>query len=315
VGTVELRELLECSFRAMGTDVHIAVLDGSAADLHWAHDEVHRAEARLTRFRASSDVRRICTARGRPVAVHPATVLLVKAAIDAWTRTGGRFDPLLGRDMARLGYDRTFDEIERSGAGAPSPDPGSGIARRAPSDIIVDEARGRVAVPPGAALDLGGIAKGWTADSLAADLVSRGAAGACVNIGGDLAVDGAPPTDEGWHIAVDHEGARGPARHAALRAGGAATSTVLRRTWNGPAGDARCHLLDPSTRRPVDSEVTDATVVASSAAAAEVLAKVAIIDPSALHGLLEQEPRAAVLLTRRDGRTDRLGDPSPWLSS
>ena len=63
VGPVEVLDLAQCGFRAMGTDVEVLVLDGEDADLHWAHAEVDRLEALWSRFRDDSEVTRLNRAR------------------------------------------------------------------------------------------------------------------------------------------------------------------------------------------------------------------------------------------------------------
>jgi FAD:protein FMN transferase len=62
----------------------------------------------------------------------------------------------------------------------------------------------------------------------------------------------------------------------ALRSGGVATSSRIRRAW-GPAIDRRHHLIDPATGRSAHSGLASATVIASEAWQAEVLAKAAFI--------------------------------------
>ncbi len=132
-----------------------------------------------------------------------------------------------------------------------------------------------VAIPPGSRLDLGGIAKGHTADRVLATLMARGAAGACVNIGGDLACDGESPDGSGWWCSIDHR----PGWAVGLTSGGVATSTTTRRRWRTTDGTEAHHLIDPTTGCPSSTTVRSATVVAADAATAEVLAKVVLLAP------------------------------------
>jgi thiamine biosynthesis lipoprotein len=303
VGGVEVLDLAHCSLHAMGTDVHVLVVDGDDGDLHWAHDEIERLEGRWSRFRADSDVARINRRAGAWVEVAPETVDLLAAAVEAWHRTAGAFDPLLGASLAALGYDRSFEQIDRSGAGRPGAL--TPPARQA-ADLDVDEARSRARVAPGRVLDLGGIAKGWTADRIVSGLLARGAAGACANLGGDAAVAGRAPHDDGWYVAVEHSAARAPAAVLAIPTGGVATSTTLRRRWSGPDGGHRHHLVDPRHGMPCQGALVEVTVVASSAARAEVLTKVAFVAPPLLGKAMAAGE--AALLTTAEGDTQRRGD-------
>lgn len=307
---IELVDLASCSFRAMGTDVHVLVVDGCDADLHWARAEVDRLESLWSRFLPDSDISRVNRAAGTPVEVTPATIALVKRAEQAWRATGGAFDPLLGASLAALGYDRTFDQVRTHSAGTLTGQATPAAAARRPR---IDAVHGTIEIPPGTALDLGGIAKGWTADLVAGALLRRGAAGACVNVGGDLAVAGRAPHPAGWIVEVEHEAARSEtARLVALRTGGMATSTILRRAWQGPGGDQRHHLLDPRTHRPAGGDLAEVTVLAPSATDAEVLTKVAFAAPDRLDAALAASGAAAICATR-SGHSNDTGHTTAWL--
>lgn len=303
---VEVLDVASCAFRAMGTDVHVVVLDGDDADLHWAHAEIDRLEDLWSRFRDGSEVTRVNRQAGSWVDVAPETAELLRAAIEAWQVTDGAFDPLLGSHMATLGYDRTFEQIDQRGAGATCPQ--AAPAPRQPDDLEVDRALGRARIAPGRSLDLGGLAKGWTADRIVAGLLDRGAAGACANLGGDVAVGGRAPRDEGWYVAVDHQAARAPHGLLAVRTGGVATSTTRRRHWQGPGGDERHHLVDPRRGTPCQGPIVEVTTIGGAAARAEILTKVAFVAPDRL-GLTMMEGEAA-LLTTADGLTRSIGERS-----
>ena len=90
---------------------------------------------------------------------------------------------------------------------------------------------------------------------------------------------GEAPDPAGWVVEVERTDASVPPGLLALHTGGLATSTTQRRTWSGPHGDRRHHLLDPRTGTSCVGTLAEVTVVASSAAAAEVLTKVAFVAP------------------------------------
>lgn len=300
---VRLVDLASCWFPAMGTNVHVLVLDGSDSHLHWARAEVARSEDRWSRFCPNSDVSRLTLHAGTWVPVAVETVELLHEAVRVQASTSGAFDPLLGTHLAALGYDRTFSDVERDSAGVANVSP----SVRPAEGIEIQDGECLARIPAGTALDLGGIAKGWTADQIASALVAKGARGACVNLGGDLAVAGEAPDPAGWVVEVERTNASAPPGLLALRSGGLATSTTQRRSWFGPQGDRRHHLLDPSTGTPCVGSLVDITVVASSAAAAEVLTKVAFVTPERLEVAL-CAVGAAALLTLSDGTVIESGE-------
>ncbi|MEV5877337.1 FAD:protein FMN transferase [Streptomyces sp. NPDC052101] len=136
---------------------------------------------------------------------------------------------------------------------------------------------GRILVPEGARLDLGGIGKGYAADLVAYELRTARAAGALVNLGGDVRVSGTPPTDAGWVVSVADPWQDGrDLVTLAVAEGAVATSSRLRRSWRRGGQEAH-HLIDPRTGAPAADGIAAVTVVAQQAHWAEILAKAALI--------------------------------------
>ncbi|HEY4331348.1 MAG TPA: FAD:protein FMN transferase, partial [Ilumatobacteraceae bacterium] len=131
----------------------------------------------------------------------------------------------------------------------------------------------------GIGFDPGGIGKGLAADLVAREMMDLGVKGACVNIGGDVRVAGSSPSGGGWTLAIEHPWCSRPIALVGLQGGAVATSSVLGRTWS-VGGNARHHLIDPSTREPSHSDLALASVVAGEAWEAEVYAKAVLLRGS-----------------------------------
>ena len=258
-------------FRAMGSDIHLIAVNGDAESLEWARARVDELEARWSRFRPDSDVSRLNAAHGVPTEVSADTVLLLQQAVEAWSISGGSFDPTLLDALRAAGYDRTFDELAGQGELVL---PALRFDRPDVHDIEIDGLQ--VRFPDGLGFDPGGIGKGLAADLLVHGLLERGVGGACANMGGDLRVAGTSPDGASWTIAIDHPARDEPLALVGLAAGAVATSTVLKRQWT-VGGQPRHHLIDPATGRPAESDVALATVIAGTAWQAEVLAKAALL--------------------------------------
>ncbi len=274
-------------FRAMGTDVHVRVVGGPPGLAGGAEAGVRGREARWSRFLPRSELSTLNGAGGgRPVIVSPDTFALIAAAVEACRLTGGAFDPTVLASLLAAGYDRPLDQLAPPGA-PPAAGPESGRARAATRSIPapgvdgieLHPATGAVVLPPGVGLDLGGIAKGATADAVSAELLAAGADGCCVNVGGDVRVRGAAPDGEGWVIGLDCPGATGPGGlRVRLVDGAICTSTVLARRWTGPGGGGpEHHLRHPGTGAALSTGLWSVTVVAASATQAEVLTKAAFV--------------------------------------
>ncbi|HSC51278.1 MAG TPA: FAD:protein FMN transferase [Gaiellaceae bacterium] len=243
------------SFRAMGTDVELflAAAPGPAADqaLAAAEAEFERVEALLSRFRDDSELSEL-NREGR-IEAGDDLLTVVELALEARERTGGRFDPTVHDALVAAGYDRTFEEVAPDGAATAVAAPCGGRVRVTGRTIELE---------PGTHLDLGGIGKGYTVDRAGAILSAAGPA--LVDAGGDIAALGRPDA-LGWRVGVEH-------LTLALENAAVATSGRDRRRWRRD-GEERHHLIDPATGRPAASDLLRVSVVADTAAEAEVLAK------------------------------------------
>ncbi len=289
----------ETRFRAMGSDVHVAVIGGTPRLVEEARRRIAVLESRWSRFIPGSEVSRLVGAGGRPVAVSADTRLLVSLAVEAWHRTAGAFDPTVLGAMVRAGYDRTFDDV------AAHPAAGDSDLTFGCGDIEVDG--DTVRVPLGVGFDPGGIGKGLAADLVAGEALADGAAGVCVNIGGDLRVAGEGPGDGdgaergaggGWTVAVEHPARPAPLAVLGVTSGAVATSATLRRAWV-VGGRPAHHLIDPATGRPTEGEVVLATVVASHAWMAEALATAVVVRGASGLALVEAAGADALAVTSR----------------
>jgi thiamine biosynthesis lipoprotein len=289
VTTIE--PLVEGRFRAMGTDVHVAVVGADHDLLHVAEQRIRDLERRWSRFLETSEISVLNRAAGRPVMVSADTFLLVTRAVTAWHATGGRFDPTVGPSLRALGYDRDFADVDGTTS------PAAVTTAPAPGAAGIDLLPGieAITLPAGVTLDPGGIGKGLAADLTAELLLASGADGALVNLGGDLRALGRAPSPEGWVVTVDD-----PLRpdHELLRLampdGAVATSSRLLRRWKTVAGEAH-HLIDPATGRPAATDVVAVTVVAGEAWWAEALTKSLFLAGPA--GLREIDDLHAVVVT------------------
>jgi FAD:protein FMN transferase len=258
----------ELEFRAMGGDVHVVVVGGASGLAGEARSRLEDLERRWSRFLDDSEVSRVNQCAGSPVTVSPETALLVRRAVDAWRFTGGAFDPTVLGAVVRAGYDRSFEQL------GPAPRGGVSNLRTGLSGVEID---GRtVQLRAGTGFDPGGIGKGLAADLVADDVMSKGADGVCVNVGGDVRVRGVAGDGGPWTIAVEHPWHSQPMALLGLMDGGVATSTTLRRRWTVD-GQPRHHLILPRTGQPVSSGLNLATVIAGEAWIAEVLAKAVLI--------------------------------------
>ena len=298
----------------MGTTAHVVVVapsPGVAAHLAAAAQQrVLDLERLWSRFLPASELSRLnAHAGGNPQAVSEETFRVVALAVAGWLLTDGRFDPTVLPALERWGYDRDFASgaIAVPGPVESHPSPGCGGIVLHPDDRAVT-------VPAGVSLDLGGVGKGVAADLVAAETVAAGASGICVNLGGDVRVEGDPPTASGWTIELqDPHGRCRPLGRARLRHGAVASSWRTRRTWGGAREERAHHLIDPSTGAPAWSGLAGVCVVAREAWIAEVLAKAAFVEGPDAADVVARHGAAGILVTD-DGRSIPVGNVEAFLA-
>ena len=275
------RMLEHHAFPAMGTACGVGVTTG-LRELGAAHRaiaaaviEVAACERALSRFDPGSELSRLNAAGGAWTECGPRLLGALSAAVDAREATGGLFDPTILPALVAAGYDTTFEALEPRA-------PETAFGWRAGAAVEVDRVRGRARLEPGAAVDLGGIGKGFSADRAVAALAAAwpDMPGCVVDLGGDLSLWGEPPEGGAWRVAVADPrvpGGRLSVLH--LSEGGVATSGRDRRRF-GPDGELH-HLIDPATGQPAVPGPLSVTVVAADAAAAEAHATALAITPVA----------------------------------
>ncbi len=246
-------------FRAMGTSIELLLdaPESSAAReaLAAARGEIARLEALLSRFRAGSELSRLN--RERRMRIGPDLARVLAEGLRMRRRTGGRFDPTVGRAVVAAGYDRDFDALGDDPSPAGEPVAGAGV-------VVLDARWGWAALGPGVDLDLGAIAKGDAADRACAILSE---AGPClVNAGGDLVVSG-PRQDGPWPVGLATADGE---LVLDLERGAMATSGTDRRRWVR-GGRTLHHAIEPRRGASAVTDLVRATAVARTGAEADAL--------------------------------------------
>lgn len=286
-------EVVEFRGRVMASDLHIIALDPVPGQIDDEVAHLEHLERVWSRFIPTSDISRINTMAGATIAVDDATLTLIATMLEAWRVTGGRYDPSVLPALLANGYVASRTDPTQQ---CVLPD---GVARvGAVDDIHLDPDTCMVTVPPGVALDPGGIGKGLAADLAVARLLAHGARGALVGIGGDLAMAGDAPHPDGWFVAVEMaDPADGILCTLAVNGGGVATSSTRSRRWTH-AGRERHHLIDPSTGAPSQTDLAAVTVVARAGWEAEAHATAALLSGSAgVLGHLERHGLSGIATT------------------
>ena len=229
-----------------------------------------KSEQTLSRFHSSSELSQLNQSCSRPFICSPILFEAVKIAHLYYEKTNGLFNPYLGKQMASIGYDRSFEEIAAINIQSNQ----LGNFQENKATISLNNGMKSITLESNMHIDLGGIAKGWTAQCIQEVLKQDGYKSGGLAAGGDIIVWG-----KNQRIRLEH-----PCdKHAAICSfkltadAGIATSSIMKRRWHSLEGHTYHHILDPRTSMPCHSDLQQVSVIASTLTEAEVLAKCLLI--------------------------------------
>jgi thiamine biosynthesis lipoprotein len=250
------------AFDAIGTQWEIETAEPLGRPLErCVLERVERFDATYSRFRADSLVARVAEAPSGDRFEFPDDATTLFGLYDQLhAATGGAVDPLVGRDLELLGYDRAYS-LTPAPAAVRAGSVGRG--RAAWSTDVVREGTTVITRRP-LVIDVGAAGKGYLVDLVAELLRDAGVTEYVVDGSGDLRHAGGSGVRVGLEHPFDPELVIGVAN---LRGRALCASAVTRRAW----ADGLHHVLDARTGAPT-RDVVATWVVADDAATADGLA-------------------------------------------
>lgn len=256
---------------AMDTVMNLSAGGKNAAHaLAQAEETLHTLDtAVLSRTAEGSALYRLNAAAGETVefGADDELAALIETALSLSRATNGAFDPTLAPVLDAWGFTKEKKRV-------PEEDELSSLLARTGTDKVALEKTAdgcTVTLLSGAQLDLGGIAKGYAADVLRAELTRAGITSAVLDLGGDVCVLGKKSDGSAWRVAVKDPQDTG-SYLGVLEAEDAfiVTSGVYERYFE-ENGVRYHHIIDPATGRPAESALVSVTVVCESGAWADAL--------------------------------------------
>lgn len=241
---------------------------GDMATCTAAFDSARRAcrqfERRLSRTLPNSDISRLNAAAGEHVPIDDDTAALLRTALRYCAESDGCFDITVGSVVRLWNFHEGIIPDQASIDAALPHVNWRGVrveTERGHSFAWIDD--------PHAAVDVGGIAKGWIADRIATLLEQAHISSFIVNLGGNVVAHGEKPTGAPWRI-----GLQDPRDKTALVGAvevqntSAVTSGVYERCFKRD-GAFYHHILNPTTGYPAKTDVAGVTVLARQSIDAE----------------------------------------------
>jgi thiamine biosynthesis lipoprotein len=255
---------------------------------------LERLEQQFSTYRPNSELSRFNTARTTDwITVSPELVRVATDSRALSVLTGGAFDATIFPLVDLWG----FGPQRRSG---PPPSAAEISAARARTGYRRLESR---ASPPALrktsadlAADFSSMAKGFAADTIAAQLSALGSTDHYVQIGGDIATVGPRP----WRVAIEQPAASSaPLAQAFHLAGQSLSTSGDAHNSFTHAGRRYGHILDPRTGEPVASLLASVSVVAPTCAQSSARATALfVLGPDAGFALAVRERWSALFLIR-----------------
>lgn len=263
---------------SLGTYVTIKVQDADKGTeekrdaANKAFDEVRRIEGLLSSFKEGNIIDRINNSGTNEVFLDEETFYVLERSKYFYEASDGAFDITVLPLLEIWGFHEKKYMV-------PDEDKLKETLKRIGSDkMILDNKKKSVRfLEPGMKIDLGGIAAGYAVDRAVLVLKENGINNALVDAGGDIYCLGEKSKGKKWSVGI-----RDPRRNNRiiktlyLKDIAVTTSGTYEKFFE--KGGKRCsHIMDPRTGRPVDNELSSATIIAGDCLTADALATAAMV--------------------------------------
>jgi len=293
---------------ALGSSVYLTIVleDGEPVtpifDMLWRH--IDEFENRFSRFLEDSELSTFNAAAGTKQNISPEFRKLLIAAKGMAKKSNGLYNPCTLPALQRAGYKGSWPEPHKF------------------NDTLVYEDRSIVdwrdihignteaMIPGDAALDFGGIGKGYLLDELAQVLDKHTINSYWLSLGGDILCNGYDANGDSWRVGIQDARSENKTVGSIKNKGqriAIATSGVTKR--QGISGNGQWHhIIDPRTGKPAQTDSLTTTVCSKSATIADVTAKcLIIVGSAATEQVLSPMNVTEALLQRNDNTTIKIG--------
>lgn len=264
-------------FNAFDTDIFIGlILEKDSSKEIFKEIELHakKFEQKFSRFIADSELNQINRKETQEIKVSPEMLEVLTKAQKAFRQTNGIFDPTILTLLNELGYDQTFNRLQKKSFSIA--DLKNNFQKRILfQNLKINQKTQTISAPLGLKLDLGGIAKGYWVDEVR-QILSQFSKNFWISAGGDVYLKGKQENGETWKIGVQNPLNLNQdllSLNLPSKGIGVATSGIMKRK----AENAWHHLINPRKGTSAKNSILAVTVLAKSTFEADVLAKTVLI--------------------------------------
>lgn len=252
-------------------------------------------ESRFSRTQEGSEIYRLNHSDGAPVELSDDTVELIRLGLKYCALTDGAFDITVG-NLSDL-----WDFKNNPGRVPASPQIAETVKHIGYQNILIDGNTVQL-LDPDAAVDLGGIAKGYIADRLRDYLEESGVRHALIDLGGNILAVGNKPDGAPFNIGIQKPFDELGSSIASVKAENCSvvSSGIYQRYFEAD-GILYHHILDPASGYPYENGLLGVTIVCDSSADADALSTSCfVLGLSDGMELIENTPGAEALFITDD---------------
>lgn len=248
------------------TVVRVEILDGVDDDvLKGCENICKKYHAMFSNKLEDSEISQINNAGGNPVEVSDETITLLKKAIYYGDLSNGAFDVTIA-PVSNLW------DFHAETPAPPSPEAiNEAVSHVDYKNIFIDGNTVRL-LDPYAAIDVGGIAKGYIADILKKYLNEHGVKHAIINLGGNVLAMGSRLDGSDYNIGIQKPFDMTGEAVTSVRISNKSvvTSGTYQRYFEAD-GKLYHHILDPHTGSPCENSLNSVTIITNSSLTADAL--------------------------------------------
>ena len=237
--------------------------------------ECDRYEKILSRTAEGSEIWEINHAGGKPVEVSDVTIEVLKKGIEYGKLSGGLFDITIG-PASDLWDFHDIDENHQAEGEIPEDEKLKEAIQHVDYRKIQIDGNQVTLKDPEMEIDLGGIAKGYISDKVAAYLEEMGVTGAVINLGGNIVTIGGRTASllsdetEPFSIGItDPQSERGELLGAFPCENQVVVTSGTYERYMIKDGVKYHHILDVKTGYPADTDVLSVTIIADKGCGAD----------------------------------------------
>ncbi|MFC7680530.1 FAD:protein FMN transferase [Paenibacillus sp. GCM10028914] len=266
----EITNPIKKSYYIFDTIVQVKVYDSRITDQHFNEIEelLQTIDAEMSRTNSKSELHKVNDNAGiKPVQVSEQTFNVIQKAYDYSKLTEGRFNLAIGPLVSLW-------NIGNEDAHVPDQSEITKLIPLSQYDQIElnPDTREVYLKQKGMIIDLGGIAKGYSADVIAKYLTDNGFNSAIIDLGGNVLALGQKPGGRSWTIGIqDPDLSRGnPIGNLKVENKTIVTSGIYERFFEQD-GKYYHHILDSETGYPVDNNLSSVTILTEKSIDADAL--------------------------------------------